>query len=333
MANKNSIQLPQDSVGRVMVSDVPIVLHGQSVAAARSLVLKGIHRFVTVHYIYVVDADKKLVGTVSIRELFGADNDKKVSEVMTSNIFSLHPRSDQERAVVLALRHNIKAVPVIDYDKKFLGVVPSDRIIKILHEEHVEDLLRVAGVRKSVADISHLGKESIFELFRRRTPSLLAGLAVGVIAAWWISSFEHIIEAEFLLAAFIPAIVYLSDAVGTQTQTLFIRDLTFAELFKVSTYIIRELKLGFLMAAALAILFMLSVFLVGGSFKLGLILGTTLIISVFAAIVTALCIPWLLSLLKRDPALASGPFSTAISDIFSLVIYFLVASTVLRLFA
>ena len=320
-----------ESAAKAMISDFPVCGPGQSVQDAQTYVLKGAKHFETINYIYVVDEAKKLLGTISLRELFQAEKSQKIAAFMKPDPVFLHPHSDREKAVIIALHNNIKAVPVVDQNHILLGIIPSDKILQILHSEHVEDLLRVAGIGKSVREVSRIGKESVFGLFKSRMPSLSIGLVAGMLAAWWISSFEHIVKTEFLFAAFIPAIVYLSDAVGTQTQILFIRDLTFAELFKASSYILRELKVGLLIAFSLSALFVISGFLMGGSMQFAIIIGITLILSVFAAMIAALFVPWILILLKHDPALASGPFSTAVSDIFSIVIYFTVASIILNL--
>ncbi|KKS38250.1 MAG: hypothetical protein A3G49_02300 [Candidatus Sungbacteria bacterium RIFCSPLOWO2_12_FULL_41_11] len=322
-----------ESAARAMISDFPVCRPNQSVEEARSYILEGARHFETINYIYVIGDDKKLLGTVSLRELFQAEKERKISGIMKTGPVFLHPHSDQEKAVLLALHNNIKAVPVVDQNHILLGIIPSDKILQILHSEHVEDLLRVAGITKSIEEVAHLGKESSFKLFGRRIPSLLIGLFAGIVAAWWISSFEHMIEAEFLFVAFIPAVVYLSDAVGTQTQILFIRDMTFAELFRTSSYIIQELKVGLLISIALSMLFIGGGFLMGGSVQFAAILVITVVLSVFAAMAVSLFVPWLLIRLKHDPALASGPFSTAVSDVFSLVIYFTVASVILNLFS
>lgn len=329
---KLELNSPKSAV-KAMISDFPVCREGASVRDAQTYILEGARHFETINYIYVVGEDKKLLGTISLRELFQAEKFQKISDVMRPNPVFLHPHSDQERAALLALHNNIKAVPVVDQSHVLLGIIPSDKILQILHSEHVEDLLRVAGITKSIEEVAQLDKESSFKLFKRRIPSLLIGLFAGIVAAWWISSFEHVIEAEFLFAAFIPAVVYLSDAVGTQTQILFIRDLTFAELFRMSSYVIRELKVGLLISIALSLLFVGSGFLMGGSMQFAAILAITVVLSVFTALAVSLFVPWFLIRLKHDPALASGPFSTAVSDVFSLVIYFMVASLILNLSA
>ena len=321
---------PIDSAGRAVESNVPIVNADISVDSARSHVLAGMSRFETINYVYVTDAGGNLVGVLSIKELFRADKAKKISEIMKKDVIRVHPYSDQERAVVLSLRRSIKAVPVVDHDGKFLGVIPSDRVLSILHSEHIEDLLHVVGVQKSLHEVQSLGTESAYELFRRRIPWLLIGLIAGFLSAWLIRSFQFILEQELLLAAFIPAIVYLSDAVGNQTQVLFIRNLTFQELFKMSSYAWREVRIGALTAATLAVIFSAIGGAISGSREIAATLGITLVFSILAAMGVAMFVPWLLLKFNQDPALASGPFSTALRDISSLFIYFTVASLVLK---
>ena len=321
------------SASKAMISDFPVCGPNRLVEDSRTYVLEGAKHFETINYIYVTRDDKKLLGTVSLRELFQAEKSQKISDIMKSDPVCLHPHSDQERAVILALHNNIKAIPVVDQNHILLGIIPSDKILQILHSEHVEDLLRVAGVQSSLLEVSNLGKESVLGLFGRRLPWLLVGLGAGLAATWIIRSFQFVIEAEIFLVAFIPAIVYLSDAVGNQTQILFIRNMTFHELFKFRSYIFRELKIGILLSITLASFFAVLGGLIASSLAIAVVLGFTLFISVFLSMGVAIFMPWFLSRVHQDPALASGPFSTAVRDILSLFIYFIVASAVFNFLA
>ena len=151
-----------------------------------------------------------------------------------TDFVTVRTSTDQERVAHLALKYNIKAVPVVSKDHTFLGVVPSDKILEILNREHTEDVLRFAGVRHKHSPVQDvLLDQSPLTHVKSRLPWLVIGLLGGVLAAFVIGIFEETLAHELLLAAFIPAIVYMADAVGSQTQMLFVRALAVDHNLKV----------------------------------------------------------------------------------------------------
>lgn len=117
----------------------------------------------TVAYTFVVDREGKLIGAVSIKELLAADKDKKVISLMTQNLAVVHPSTHQERAALLAIKYNIKAVPVVDKNRILLGVIPSDVIFNILQWEHVEDMLRATGIPGRGKHLRTLFKNKLYQ--------------------------------------------------------------------------------------------------------------------------------------------------------------------------
>ena len=194
--------------------------------------------FQTIDYIYVLN-DRKLVGVISLHELFSTDSKTLLSDCMTSNVVHVHIQSDQETVAQLALAQNIKAVPVIDREEEFVGVVTSDTILQILRDEHTEDILKYAGINFDAQDT--LSEYTLVQHFKSRIPWLILGLFGGIVAAWVVESFSEAITAEVALAAFIPAIVYIADAVGSQTQMVFVRALTSRVRHSLAQVLKREL--------------------------------------------------------------------------------------------
>jgi magnesium transporter len=150
----------------------------------------------------------------------------------------------------------------------------------------------------------------------------------GMLATAVINSFEHALEREIALAFFIPVIVYMSDAVGTQTETIFIRSLSLESL-DIRKYILREGVIGLALASILSILIFIFTMVYIQSINVAAIVGLAMLASVFTAVFIAVLIPWLFSRFKKDPAFASGPFATIIQDLLSIIIYFTVATLVL----
>lgn len=281
----------------------------------------------TVNYIYVLEQGK-LVGVLSLKELLGAKDNSLIKEIMKEPTVYVYPSTHQEKVAVKALQHNIKSVPVVEKETyKFLGVIPWDRILSILHEEHTEDFLRHAGIQRTlnIVDVFHSG---VLRLAQLRLSWLLVGLGVGVLITIFLSLFQSVLENAIALAFFIPVIVYISGAVGTQTQTLFIRAMVLKPLSFFS-YLMKEISVGFFIGFSNAILiFGFAIFWFRSIF-LALTVGLAMFLSIMAAVLIGLILPGLFIKFKKDAALGTGPLATALSDLTSLVVYFLIASLII----
>ena len=323
---------PSESAGRRIVENVPLALPEEKVADVRKRIFEKAKEFDTLNYIYVVDREKRLLGVFSLKEVFRKSEETKVKDLMVEKIIKTNPHLDQEGVAILALKHNLKSIPVVNKDDKFLGVVPSDTILEILHSEHTEDILRTAGVHNGVYFPSRVLKVPVGILAKTRIPWLIVGLLGGIFAAQIATFFETPLRAHFALVAFIPLIVYMADAVGTQTQTLIARNLALDLEFCFKKYFIKEIKVSILIALVLGVF--LSVFSLFW-YKLpylGLILGLSLFFTVISAMFIGSLIPYFLQKFKHDPAIGSGPFATIVTDICSLVIYFSVATLLIEIF-
>lgn len=125
---------PKDSAGHRMTTEVPLATPNQTVSELRAMILKDITKLKTINYVYVLDEAKKLLGVLSLKDLYRADANARMGDVCKkTSLISVKPTTDQERVVYLALKNNIKAIPVVDRDHVFLGCIPSDTILTILH--------------------------------------------------------------------------------------------------------------------------------------------------------------------------------------------------------
>lgn len=311
-----------------MTTAVPVVAKSASVSEVENLLRSRASTFETINYVYIVNDTHELVGVVSVQELFKLKGYEKLDAYLNRTLVTVRPHTDQERVAQLALRHNIKAVPVISKDHIFMGVVPSDKILEVLNHEHTEDVLRFAGVRhKHHGHVSEvLLSNSPLTHVRMRLPWLVLGLLGGVAAAAVIGMFEEILATELILAAFIPAIVYMADAVGSQTQMLFVRALSVDHTLKMSSYLLRESVVNAMLGSALAVLiFVVSLFF-AGSMMISSILAISIFLTVLSTVLVAILLPWFFHVRGHDPAIASGPLATVVRDILSLVIYLSVAN-------
>ncbi len=329
----NKTKYPPETAGRRMIEQVPLAFPEETILDVKKRLFKEIEKLETINYVYVIREDKKLIGVFSIKEIFRKPERTKIKDIMTKNLITARPYTDQERIAILALRNNLKAIPVVDKEGKFLGVVPSDIILDILHFEHVEDFLQLGGFPKIDTLPENLLKTPPTTLAKARLPWLIFGIFGETLGAQIIHLLEGSLKIYFALAAFIPLILYTSGAVSTQTLALTIRNLTFDSKISIKKYLLKEIKIGFLLASILGLLLsLISGFLYHQPYFVGFILGVSLFLAVVCAISIGFLIPWTLQKLKKDPAIGSGPFMAVISDLTSLVIYFLVIKLLLQFF-
>lgn len=172
-------------------------------------------------------------------------------------------------------------------------------------------------------------KERIDHLIEHRIPWLILGILGGFLATFVVSKYEAILSADVRLAFFIPIIVYLSDAVGTQTETIYVRALSENKKINFYKYIIKESFVGLGLGAISGILLGIFANYWLTSSLIGLTIGITMVINLTSAPILAILVPSILYKKHADPALGSGPVATIIQDVISLLVYFLVASFVL----
>jgi len=282
-AEKNHVY-KKDTVGRVMSAKVPVVSPELTIGEVFEFLRSNVHEYETINYVYVTDEHRALIGVLSVREIFSMEKSKKVKDVcMRDHVYTLHPDAHQERAAYLALRHNLKAIPVVDKTKKFLGEVTADSVLRILHKEMHEDTLKKAGISHSAALRSNVLTLSLAQSFFHRIPWLLIGLFGGIFAAKIIGFYDVLLENNLVLAAFIPLIVYMSSAVGTQMETYIIRDLAMEQDIPFFQYFVRHSMVVATMGIALSLL----LFGLYGAVSLDWFMAFVLGLSLFGAVLSS----------------------------------------------
>lgn len=324
--------LKSESAGRIMTSDVPAVPLDSTVGQIEKLLIEKVKEFNNINYVYVVDANNHLKGVLSVKELFRTPKDVPVKDFMVTNLVTVRLSTDRERVALLAIKHNLKNIPVIDKDGVFWGVVPSDTILDVLHQEGIEDALRSEGILNNRYSPKEFISAKAPYHFRKRLPWLLLGLLGGLLAALVVGLFENILSQMIILAAFIPAVVYMADAVGSQTQTIFVRSLAMDGKVSVMNYLRREISVGIWLACTLGVLSFLLALWWWQSFVVAVILGISFFFTITIAALSGIFLPWIFFKLKFDPAISSGPFATVVRDILSVLVYFGVAFIVLSIF-
>ena len=261
----------------------------------------------------------RLVGLIPIEDLFAAPPGARASEIMDSDPPVLGPGVDQEMAATKAISHEESSLGVVDSNGQFLGLIPPHRMLGVLLDEHHEDMARVSGYLHQTSSARSATEESLVRRFWHRFPWLLVGLAAAMAAAIIVAGFEQGLQSHLELVFFIPGIVYIADAVGTQTETLVVRGLSVG--VPVGRVMRSELLTGVLLGAMLG---GIAYPLVVAWFDAEIALTVALSICAASTVATgvAMSLPWLLKRVGLDPAFGSGPLSTVIQDLLSLAIYF-----------
>ncbi|MCC7548681.1 MAG: magnesium transporter [Burkholderiales bacterium] len=283
--------------------------------------------FEHVEHLYVVDADGVLIGRVELSDLFDAQPGTALRALMRAPL-PAHASWSQERIASHALRHALTAVALTDARGRLVGVVPPRTLLRALRREHVEDLHRLAGIRAESSQAREAIEAPPARRARDRLPWLLLGLLGSVIATSIVANYEAALSSRVALAFFIPGIVYLADAIGTQTEAIAVRGLSLSHV-PLRTLIAGEMRTGVLIGLTLGAVCFPLIWLVFGDARLGAVVALSLVAAGTVATTLGLLFPWLLAHLGRDPAYGSGPIATIVQDVMSLLIYFAIAHAML----
>ena len=313
------------NAGNLANEAVPICRKTDIAGSVLAIIQNSISTFSSIDYIYVLE-NKNLIGVFSIHELFSAQPSAEVYSFMKSSVAYVHVNTDIDHVAQLALAQSIKAVPVVDKEGNFSGVILADTVLQILNENHTNYLYKTTGIKKVKVHYSEL---SLLAQIRTRLPWLVLGLLGGIVGAVIVDFFEHSLAEQILVAAFIPAIVYIADAVGNQSEMLVVRALGRDRIFSISHYLFREWRVGFFISILLGALMFLLTFIWKQNVSLSIALSLSILATTMFSITFTVLLPWLLKRLKFDPAVASGPLATVMCDVSSVSIYLLIADVLL----
>jgi magnesium transporter len=280
-------------------------------------------RYESAGHVVVCD-HQRFLGVVRIEDLLAAPADKTLGELMDREAPVVAPGVDQEVAAWHAVRHGQSALTVVDREGQFVGMIPPHRLLAVLLSEHEEDLSRLGGFTKSTRAVRTTSEEPVERRFRHRLPWLLVGLGGALLGADFVGWFEAQLHAKVMLAFFIPGIVYLADAVGTQTETVVVRALSVG--IDMRQMVVRELLTGLAIGFALAAVAGPLVWWRWGTADIALCVALSVFAACSTATLAAMVLPWLLDSFALDPAFGSGPLATVIQDLLSIVIYFAIAA-------
>lgn len=275
----------------------------------------------------VVLQGSRLLGLVPLETLLAADPQTLAGDLVRVDSPTVAVGADSELVATLAARSDSRAVAVVDAIGTFYGLVPPERVIATLFEEHEEDLARLGGSLVGASAARRASEESVRRRLWHRLPWLAIGLAGAMLSAAIVASFETELEKQVLLAFFVPAVVYMADAVGTQTETVVIRGMSLG--VPIGRVALREVVTGLVIGTFLAATFFAFALVVWHELRVAAVVSLALFVSASLATAVAMVLPYLLARLGRDPAFGAGPLATVIQDLLSIAAYFAIAVVLL----
>jgi magnesium transporter len=287
--------------------------------------MRGKH-FESAVAVAVLDSGR-LMGVATIERMFAAPQGATLQDIMDSAPPVVAPDTDQERAAWQAVHRDEPGLAVVDDDGEFLGLIAPQRLLGVLLQEHDEDMARLGGFLHSVESARATSVENVARRLWHRLPWLLVGLTGAMVSAILMASFEAQLSVNLAVAYFVPAIVYLADAVGTQTETLAIRGLSVG--VGIRGIARREALTGLCVGLVLGIIMVPAVALMTGDLVLAAAVAFAVLAASTIATVVALMLPWVLQRMGKDPAFGAGPLATVIQDLLSILIYLATVSTLL----
>lgn len=312
---------PELGIAREHASDRVPVAHAQQTVEEVRTALVG-QQFDCADDVAVLEG-RKLSGLLPIERLLAAKEGTRVAEIMDTAPPVIAPGANQEAVAWEMVRRGESSVAVVDSAGDLIGLVPPHRMIAVLLTEHDKDVARLGGYLASTNQARQAAEERVARRLWHRLPWLLVGLAGAIWSAAIIGAFEEELDRNVLLAFFIPGVVYMSAAIGTQTQTVLIRG--FSVGVSLRQILGREILSGLLLSAAIALAFFPVAAAGWGDVDVALGVAVALFASSVAATLVAIALPWGFQRLGADPAFGSGPLATVIQDLLTIGIYFAVA--------
>jgi magnesium transporter len=312
-----------DTIGALSESDVPTAATTSTIGEIRTALRRSPVGWAPA---VAVLHEGRLAGLLSIEALLSAPDSSVAGALMDPDPPRARPETDPEVAawqVVDGLEHT---VAVEDDQGRFLGLVPPHALLAVLAAEHEEDLSRLGGSLHDTSEARIASRESVGRRLRHRLPWLILGLAGAAFSAVLVRGYEAELSADVVLAFFLPGIVYMADAVGTQTETLIIRGLSVG--VPIREVVRRESLTGLMIGLALAALAFPVVAWWRGDADVALAVSLSLLAACGVASVVAMALPAILRRVGADPAFGSGPLATVVQDLLSIVLYLTIATAI-----
>jgi len=325
-------EYPEGIAGSVMTTEVAKLDESLTVKEALDELGRQAEELETIYYLYVVDDTDHLRGVVSARQLVSAMTkpDTRLVELMETDVAAANVFDDQEDVAQKVARFDLAAIPVVDDERRMLGIITHDDVIDVMREEATEDAHRIAGVNP--LDESYM-QTPVFTLSWKRGVWLTILFVFALLTAKVLQTFEHELETYVWLVLFIPLVISSGGNSGNQSATLIItalatKDIELRDWFNV---VRRELAQGVLLGTFLAVIGFVAAMILTQEVAPALVVGVTLVLVVICGTLFGSVLPLVFQRLGLDPALMSNPFVAGIIDILGILIYMGVALTLMSM--
>lgn len=322
---------PEESIGREMTPDFVAIRPDWTIRKALNHIRKSGQDSETIYRIYVTDKNGRLLDDILLRNIIIADPETKVSDLMDHNVVSLSAFDDKAEAVRTLDKYDLFAVPVVDSQGLLVGIVTFDDILDISEEETTEDFQKLGGINP--VDQSYLSA-SVFKLWGKRFPWLLALLLANSITAFILSRYSFALDQVVALSFFIPLITGTAGNSGTQSATLIIRSLAIEEValkdwFKV---FIKEITVGLMIGSVLGLIVISKGYIDGsGNIEVAIVVSLTVVVLVLWANIVGGILPLIIQKIGLDPAVISSPLIATLVDVTGITIYLNIAIYLLEI--
>jgi magnesium transporter len=323
---RNLLAWPKESAGGIMSTQVFKMPAGSSCGQAIAELQAKHEQFEAIYYVYVVDDRDRLLGVTSLRDLLTHAPRTPVDKVMVRDPIAVAPTQDQEEVARIVARYDLVAVPVIEADRRILGIVTVDDVVDVIREEAAEDMMLMAGVSDPFSGRSLLGQAGY------RAAWLLATVLGGLVASEIVGAFQDVLTRTAILAGFVPVIMGSGGNAGIQSATLAVRGLATGKVQVGGplAFVLREARVGLMLGALFAVVL--------GAYGwvrhpelplLAVSVAASVLCAMALATLVGASLPVLLQRSGVDPAVATGPFVTTGVDVISILIYLSIAGTLL----
>ncbi|MBI5896885.1 MAG: magnesium transporter [Desulfobacterales bacterium] len=285
----------------------------------------------TIYYIYITDAERHLIGTISLRELIMSKPSAGLDAIMETHVISVtHDLEVAEVAAVIS-KYDLLAVPVVDKENRLVGIVTVDDVLDIIEAESTEDFQRISAVMPFDEEYF---KRPLHRLFWSRFIWLAILLFTSLISTTIMELNAGVINQMVALAFFIPMVMGTCGNAGTQSATMVVRSMALGEidLSDFGRLFRRELMMGLVLGLALGLMAYFRVYIQDRNVMLGCIVAMALLATLMTANLIGALMPLVLKKINLDPALTAGPFIATIIDALGIAIYFEIAFVLMRVF-
>jgi magnesium transporter len=270
------------------------------------------------YYVYVVDNEDILKGTLSLKRLLVSRSNAKIRNIYNADVISVKTDTKSEEVANIMEKYDLVSLPVVDPIGRLIGRITIDDVVDIIKEEAERDYQLISGITKDVEP-----SDNAFLLTRARLPWLLIGLAGGILGAQVISMFEENLRIDPRIALFFPLIAAMGGNVGVQSSSIVVQGIAakVIDLESMGRKLLKEIFVALINGLILGSLILLYNFIFKSSLELTITVSTALLSVIIFASVFGTFVPLVLNKLKIDPALATGPFITTVNDVMGLLIY------------